>query len=501
MKRLLNVLMLATILTGLVFGQGSPATGTAMLTLADDSLPNIRAEQFAGADASCKIAAAIIALPSEGGTVDARSLSDVGGAGLCTIDPGTKSVTILAGPYTYHIIQIVLRTNFHFIGSGSGTGFGGTTRLPTLIQAMGSNSIPPIVLTTAAEGQEHVILKGFRIVGATGNTSQNGIVVNATGLKGGLWYSEFDDIEIANFGGIGLDIESPVGGGITQFSTFDRVRVFRVAGGGYGLVVKGWNSSLIFRNCEFDGTPQVSGGDGTTSNILIDAFGGGIFPPYNIEFDLLTTQWSPQAMRINAGDTLSISQGHFEGDYNAITLGSAASFSPLGITVHDSWFGNGTGVNGGAGSIVNNLASTQNVSMQFTNSHVYAAPDVFFKGNTGSIYQCGNTVGPEGSYTYIPCSNKNVGTIALSTGSIAAHSCTAAQTAAVSGVTTSSALAWNFTSTPIGVTGYGDNTGPFLVVTVFPTANTVNAVVCNTSARVIKPGVISIRISAWNTAP
>src|SRR4029077_2378363 len=100
----------------------------------------------------------------------------------------------------------------------------------------------------------------------------------------------------------------------------------------YGLVVKGWNSSLTFRNCEFDGTPQVSGGDGTTSNILIDAFGGGIFPPYNIEFDLLTTQWSPQAMRINAADTLSISQGHFEGDYNAITLGSAASFSALGIT-------------------------------------------------------------------------------------------------------------------------------------------------------------------------
>ncbi len=460
------------------------------------------ASKFTGADASCKIQSAIQAVPANGyGVINAIDLTDVGGTGACAIDPGAKSITVLLGATTYHVSQIILRTNFHLIGMGDGTGLGGTNKLPTLIQAMGDDATPPIALTTAAEGQEHVVLSGFRLVGTAGNTTQNGIFINASGLNGGLWYSDFQDIEVANFGGIGLDLEAPVGGGINQFSTFARVRVFRVAGGGYGMQIKGWNSSLKFENCQFDGSPQVSGGDGTTTNINIDDFTGGIFPPYNIKFDLLTTQWAAIGMRIDAGDSISIDQGHFEGDFNAYTIGPGDTFGPLIITMHDGFYGNGTGIHGGNGSIVNIVASTPNASVEFIDNHIFAAADTNFKGNTGSIYQCGNTVGPEGSYAWIPCSNKSVGTIALATGSIGAHACTAAQTASVPGVAPSSVLYWSFATSPVGVTGYGDGTTPFLVVTVFPTANTVNAVVCNTSAGAITPGAISIRVAAQNTAP
>lgn len=363
------------------------------------------ASHFSGADASCQIAAAEAAVPYPGGIVYAYDLNDVNGTGACNIDAGTKSITILLGPFTYHITQILLRTNTQIIGAAVGTGLDSGSKLPTLIQAMGNDSTPPFVLSqTANEGQESIVLANLNIVGTVGNTSQKGIYILNGGVNAGMWYSLFDNLIITGFGGNDLDFESPVGGGIVQFSTFRRVIALRNSGGAPALQLRGWANSLKFENCEFDGGTAVSGGDGGT-NILIDDYSGGIFPPYNIKFDLLTTQWAGIAMQINAGDAISIDQGHFEGDFNAITLGTGAggSFGPLSITVHDSWFGNGTGVNGGNGSIIDNTASTANASLAIDKSHIYATPDAFMKGNTGSI-QVGEgiIVGAEGSYVVVP---------------------------------------------------------------------------------------------------
>lgn len=458
------------------------------------------ASQQTGADASCKIQNAIGALPASGGTVFGYDLTDVGGLGACTVDPGTKSVTLMLGPFTYHFTQLVLRTNFHIVGQGAGTGSGGSPP-PTVMVSTGSNATPLFVLPSVG-AQIDVIIRGVNIQGLAGNTSQTAFSLIAPSA-GGLWYSEFDDVVVSGFKGMGLDLEAPVTAapnGINQFNTFKRVVIFRVSGGSYALQIKGFNNSLKFENCQFDGNPAVAGGDGLT-NINIQDVNAITFPPYDIKFDLLTSQWAGIAMQFNGADSVSVDQGHFEGDFNAITTGTGSSFGSQGITVHDSFFGNGTGVNGGNGSIINQLAAAGNVDIKFIDNHIYNAPDAIFKTNVLAIYQCGNTLGPEGSYTWIPCSNRSTGVIALATGSIGAHACTAAQTASVSNVATTSALAWNFTTTPVGVTGYGDGTTPFLVVTVFPTANTVNAVVCNTSAGAITPGAISIRVSAQNTNP
>jgi len=46
------------------------------------------ADQFSGSDASCKISAAMAAGGTGGVVVDARNLSDAGGLGAFTIDPG-----------------------------------------------------------------------------------------------------------------------------------------------------------------------------------------------------------------------------------------------------------------------------------------------------------------------------------------------------------------------------------------------------------------------------
>jgi len=75
----------------------------------------ILAGAIAGVDASEKIQKAIGLLALfGGGTVDARDLVDVTtGGGSTAIDPGTTAVTLLLGPTTYYVSQIILEANFH----------------------------------------------------------------------------------------------------------------------------------------------------------------------------------------------------------------------------------------------------------------------------------------------------------------------------------------------------------------------------------------------------
>jgi hypothetical protein len=46
--------------------------------------------------------------PRHGGVVDARTLADVGGTGSTNIDPGTKPVSLLLGPYNYFFNRVTL---------------------------------------------------------------------------------------------------------------------------------------------------------------------------------------------------------------------------------------------------------------------------------------------------------------------------------------------------------------------------------------------------------
>lgn len=397
-------------LSGFTIGATGPSTLTGGGTLSGgfaitaNSLNQTQfCDQFSGADASAKIAACIAALPTAGGIADARNLSDVGGSGSTTIDPGSRSVTLLLGPYTYNFSQVVLRSNFHIIGNGTGTGLSGTKQ-PTAIKAT-NGAIPLMVLgQTASEGQEDVVLRGLNLQGASGNSNEPGIQLIGA-ANSGLWYSEFDDVVISGFAGIGLDLESTnttAPGAINQFDTFKRVIVFRTNGGSYALQIRGFNNSLKFENCQFDGSVTTQGGDGLTNINILGDVAGGSFPPYDIKFDLLTSQWAGVAMAITGADAVSVDQGHFEGDYGVFLVNSSATFGTLNLSIHDSGFFNGTGQHGGNGYIINNAASTNNASIAIIDSHAYSIPDAFMKGNTGSIVSYGNVSGVEGSYTIVP---------------------------------------------------------------------------------------------------
>ena len=82
--------------------------------------------------------------------------------------------------------------------------------------------------------------------------------------------------------------------------------------------------------------------------------------------------------------------------------------------------------------------------------------------------------------------------IALSTTSISANSCSV-RTTTMSGLATTSVVKWSFASTPIGVTGYG--TGA-LQISTFATTNTANVVVCNITGTAITPGSMTLNLRA-----
>lgn len=86
-------------------------------------------------------------------------------------------------------------------------------------------------------------------------------------------------------------------------------------------------------------------------------------------------------------------------------------------------------------------------------------------------------------------------TLALSTGAVSPGACDAAQSVALSGVTTSSTIDSSFASNPVGVTGYGSgNNG--ITLRIYPTAGSANVLQCNYGSGSITPGAMTINLRA-----
>jgi hypothetical protein len=118
----------------------------------------------------------------------------------------------------------------------------------------------------------------------------------------------------------------------------------------------------------------------------------------------------------------------------------------------------------------------------------------------GSLLQslsCSNDAFPSNCMSNRPYAS-NAQILDLSTAPIAAHSCSGAQSAALGGVVPASVVLWDFATSPVGVTGYGDNTTPFLTISAWSGTNTVSVNVCNPSAVSITPGPISVNLRAMN---
>jgi hypothetical protein len=295
---------------------------------------------------------------------------------LGTIDPGTKAITLYLGPYSYTVSQITLESDLQIIGMGSGV----TSLYST------NGSMPVVVVPQHAFGAaQHVRLSGFHIYGATGNTSQDGIFLDASGFSNaGVWYSELDDLILTAFQGNAIHLKGSNSGyyGMTQFTEFNRVIAFRPHGAGNGLRIEGATYELYFNDCEFDGAGM---GDGT--NIFIGGSPGNAYAiPIDINFRGLTAQAAATGVEIDGGWAISFYSSHHEqlwGGYLIQTdLGGVA-----GVTISGAGFQN-SGSNHGAGYLLN-VATPWASGIRFIHNHIMNPADTVVRAANGAnvVYQ------------------------------------------------------------------------------------------------------------------
>jgi hypothetical protein len=318
------------------------------------------ADQFSGG-----VPDAIKACPDAGCVIYAYSPNvnpDLG-----TVDPGSKSVTLYLGPYTYKVTQITLRSSFKIIGMGGSTFLQST-----------DGSRPVIVVPQAVNGAaQEVLLSGFHLYGAPGNTAQDAIFLDSSNyFNTGVWYSELRDIIITGFGGIGIHIKGTNAdfSGITQFTEFNKVLVFRAKGAGNALRIEGGSYELYFNDCEFDGS-----GDGT--NIFI----GGRAPnryaiPIDINFRGLTSQNAATAVEIDGGWALSFYSPHHEFVRGVYLVHS--DLGPVaGLTISDAGFQT-SGTNSGAGYLLN-VTTPGPSGIRFIHNHIMGPADTVVRVPNG----------------------------------------------------------------------------------------------------------------------
>jgi hypothetical protein len=356
--------------SGLASSQVTDAGGAVSM----QNLANILfADRYAGG-----VPDAIAACPANGCIIYA--LSPNVNLSLGTIDPGTKAITLYLGPYTYTVNQITLRKGLKIIGMGaSGGDIGSATcsvSLPcngTILQSISGNHAAIILPQTNSTPASNVLLQGFRLYGAAGNTNQDGILLDTNSTtNNGLWYSRIDDVFIARFSGIGVHVKGRSNDffSATQWVLFNHVVVFRNAGGGNGLRLEGGTFELRFRNCQFDGTAT---GDGT--NIYLGGTGGGVSGyPISVVFEGLVSQAAATAVQIDGGLNLTFYGSHHEKLWGGYQIINNTGIGTHGLTIADSYFAGDVAINGGAGFELK-VDTPLAFGIVFTRNQMFGEPD------------------------------------------------------------------------------------------------------------------------------
>ena len=324
---------------------------------------------------------AMAACPSSGCTIYAGSPNV--NLNLGTLDSGNKAITIYLGPYIYNINQIVLRRGLKIIGMGASGGAAGTITClaapcnGTALKSVNGNN-PVIVLPQDNnDPATDVLLSGFRILGSTGNTGEDGILLDTSALtNSGLWHSTLKDLYLEGFAGIGIHLKGPNNnfGAISQWVHFDDVTVFRAPGGGNGLRLEGANFEIEFSNCQVDGSAI---GDGT--NIYIGGLAGGINGyPLNIKFSGLVTQAAAVGVQIDGAAGISFYSSHHEKLWGVYSITNNTNIGTKGVTITDANFF-GVGSNNGAGYLLN-VGTSLASGIVFAQNQVLGSPDSVITG-------------------------------------------------------------------------------------------------------------------------
>lgn len=162
------------------------------------SVNNVQyADQFPGADAGAKIAAAIAALPSTGGIVDARGFGSIQQtiSSQLAIGTSTKIVTLIVSPETYYAVNVTGGVCAIPIGDGSAITTGAestlwTVNVPLTQKAMfalsATANVSAVICAANPSSQQTIYLNGVAVWGnatATVGTALYDIQGLAAGTK------------------------------------------------------------------------------------------------------------------------------------------------------------------------------------------------------------------------------------------------------------------------------------------------------------------------------
>jgi hypothetical protein len=335
---------------------------------------------------------------NDGCTIDMRGNNSVAALALGSFDPGAHPVTLLLGPYTYTVTQIVVETNFHLVGAGMGSTTG--VIAPTILQATSASTDVFVLPPQARQPVQHLLLEGFRLYAPAGDTSNYGIRFVAA-QQGGIWYSTFKNICVGicgpglagGFGGGTLIFDGSAGGSppaLNQFIDMHSVQGFR-ATTGYALGLTGANGQFTFDQVEFDGTAQTDGG----TDVFLGSTAGNT-GPYSITFNALTAQHSNVAVNVAGAQDITFINSHHETVNGAYLLeegtGAVASRD---ITIMSSSCGNFCGNNSGSGYFAKDLnPGFVSAKLLFNDA---PSPDALLVGfpinnTTGTYFSAGNEV-------------------------------------------------------------------------------------------------------------
>lgn len=105
----------------------------------------------------------------------------------------------------------------------------------------------------------------------------------------------------------------------------------------------------------------------------------------------------------------------------------------------------------------------------------------------------GGTITTTGTIACATCSvTVASGTAAMGTGAITSGTCATVVTATATGAATTDNIMADFNADPTSTTGYAPVTTGMLTIIKYPTTNTANFKVCNTTSASVTPGAVTL---------
>jgi hypothetical protein len=295
---------------------------------------------------------AINALPGAGGVVDASALG-VAAVAQGSIDPLTKAVKIVLGPYAYTVTNIMLRTGMVICGTSSKT-----SSLTLTSSATAMFSVPQALTNGIAD---NVWLHDLSLFGYnSGSNTQICMDFDTSGAATGASteYSVFERLNIQQFGGNTIVLKGNPNNfsNCFQFLTFRDIDIFTPNNTADAFLISGGGGQTYFFNLYVEG-PSPYTGTGIGVNVVS---GGGTAYSYNLNFYGCTFQGFNIAVAAAQTFDLTIDGGHFEQVQGILQIGAAAHGTVLRNSFMAGTTGIGTaspGLGVGAGYMVNVAAA------------------------------------------------------------------------------------------------------------------------------------------------